>query len=131
MVRNQSATLLLFELNSFVRNLRYALGKQNSVLCVRGDLEKNLVGFLSAPESERRHANLSVGSVVENLKVNRLVHDELAHVCLHQQVFRLTVAVVEGQVVDLIKDGADLHSWISASLDLAHEVANDSLGVFG
>lgn len=76
--------------------------------------------FLSPAKTEGSHANLRVGSVVEDLELDLLRGDELAHVRLHQQVSSLIELVVKSQVIDLVEDSLHLHPGVAADLDLLH-----------
>ena len=60
--------------------------------------------IFGAARAETGHTNLGVGSIIENLQLNRLSGDQLTHVCLHKQVACLVKLVMECQVVDLVQN---------------------------
>jgi len=74
------------------------------------------VRLLDRAEAEETHADLSDGTIVEDLMVNHLHGDDLANVGLLEQVLCLNHIVMESKVVNLEERSLDTHLRLTNAL---------------
>jgi hypothetical protein len=98
--------------------LRQALSKLHAL----ADFIKSPVALFEESKSKRSHANLYHSSVVADLVGNLLLSNDVSKMRLEEKVLSLVKAVVEGMVIDLKKDGLDLHLVGALSNNLRDEL---------
>lgn len=98
--------LLLFEL--FLKGLllvpavgAQALGETLLELGALADVDKDLEALLKESKSEGSETDLDDGSVVADLVGDLLLTNDVRDTCLHHEVLRLEISVVDGVVIHI------------------------------
>lgn len=124
MVWNLAASFLNFELLRLVLLATKTLAHQFFEPHVLVDLDEDLVGLVDITKSEGGHACLRNRSVVQDLIVNSLERNNLAHMCLLQEVPAFNQSIVKSMVVCLEQGCSDFHLRSSMEMHLLHELRN-------
>ena len=78
--------------------------------------------LLDLTDAEEGHADLSKGTIVEDLVINNLHANDLADVSFLEQVFSLNHVIVEGQMVDLQQHSLDTHPGLANALHKLYDL---------
>lgn len=90
-------------------------------LLVLSDFSKTFLSLLDESKSERREADLSDSSVVQDLCVGILSVDEIRNVQLQEQFSSLLIVVVDSKMVDLEQVGSNLQPCLAIVFDVRDE----------
>ena len=78
--------------------------------------------MVNVAKSEGGHTSLRQCSIVENLVIDVLDSDHLAHMCFLQQVLGIIYSVVNSMMIGLVKCGSNTHSCSAMKVHLVDEL---------
>lgn len=124
-----SLGFLLLKLDGLIGVLGDLLGQQLLMLHMLADISKDLVGLNNFAHSEGSHTCLGKSPIIEDLVVDVLDTDYLAHVSLLEKVLSFSQPVVKGMMVDSAEGGTNSLTRCSILEDSSAEIFNGLTGV--